>query len=72
MPSGIQWPAGIYAPNHPLVGENWCAILDTPVALASGERTTHFLLQKRETIWYVAGVRDSQASTFKYYGCSRW
>ncbi len=72
MPSGIHWPAGIYPPNHPLVSENWCAILDAPVALTSGEHATHFLLQKRESAWQVAGVPDSQALLFKYFGCSRW
>ncbi len=72
LPSGVQWPAGIYAPNHPLVGENWCVILDPAVALASGERATHFLLQKRESLWQVAGVSDAQAPVFKHFGCSRW
>jgi hypothetical protein len=70
-PGGIQLPAGVYPPDSAAVQDNWCVTLDRPTKSMHGT-VSHFLLQKRDGLWIVADVPDSQHPVFETFGCSRW
>jgi len=68
---GEQRPMGV-CPGGQLVKETWCVIIDKEVETTSGDRFTHFIVQKQNQRWVVEGLPDSAAEVFQLFGCHEW
>ena len=68
---GEQRPAGV-CPGGTLVKETWCVVVDKEVETSSGERFTHFVVQKQNQVWFADGVPASGAELFQSFGCRNW
>jgi hypothetical protein len=62
---------GVCPDFDPSLEENWCVTIDRKVETPSGDRFTHFILQKQGQLWVIDGVPDSEAEVFQQLGC-KW